>query len=218
MQRITSNQVSSIKSRGTFSAPRCLWTTHSGCRVQNVPRAGSIEDKATNVDASTSPLAMITPALIAAPFMVDVQGAMAKDGAFGLLEGTSAALVHPAMMFTLLASSLYAAYLGFQWRRTREVGQGYLASLPVLSREHITGFKPCYTFTPKVTLGWTTRYVHCCVKMCVHLPVHRLATRSGSSGRASQRWPPLTEPPLPRTQPLLPRRRSARSSWPGTSR
>ena len=67
-------------------------------------------------------MTLMIPAALAAPLVFNVDAAMAKDGAFGLLEGTSAALVHPAVMFALLGASLYAAYLGFQWRRTREVG------------------------------------------------------------------------------------------------
>lgn len=46
----------------------------------------------------------------------------AKDGEFGILEGRTAALVHPAIMFVLFAGSLYAGYLGWQWRRVREIG------------------------------------------------------------------------------------------------
>lgn len=61
--------------------------------------------------------------LALAPLLLDVQDAAAAGGAYGLLEGRSAALLHPAMMFGLLASSLYAAYLGWQWRRVREVGE-----------------------------------------------------------------------------------------------
>lgn len=52
-----------------------------------------------------------------------LQSAAATGGAYGILEGRTAALVHPAMNFFLLGSSLYAAYLGWQWRRTREIGE-----------------------------------------------------------------------------------------------
>ncbi len=64
----------------------------------------------------------LTSIAIAAPFL-DVLPAMAKDGEFGILEGRTAALVHPAMEFIILGASLYAAYLGWQWRRTRELGE-----------------------------------------------------------------------------------------------
>lgn len=77
---------------------------------------------ASRSSASSSPaLALSGAAALLIPMLMDVPSALAKDGEFGLLEGTTAALVHPAMMFTLLASSVYAGYLGFQWRRTREV-------------------------------------------------------------------------------------------------
>ena len=48
--------------------------------------------------------------------------AWAKGGDFGLLEGRTAALVHPAMEFSLLAGMAYAMYSGLQWRRTRTLG------------------------------------------------------------------------------------------------
>lgn len=40
---------------------------------------------------------------------------------YGIIEGQIFSLMHPAFMFFLLGSSLYAGYLGFQWRRTREL-------------------------------------------------------------------------------------------------
>lgn len=35
-------------------------------------------------------------------------------------EGRSAALLHPIVMGSLFVASLYSAYLGYQWKRTRE--------------------------------------------------------------------------------------------------
>lgn len=60
--------------------------------------------------------------MLAAPAILDVNVALAKDGEFGLLEGRSVSLVHPAMMFLLFGSTCYAGWLGWQWRRTREIG------------------------------------------------------------------------------------------------
>lgn len=57
-----------------------------------------------------------------APFVFNVDSAVAKAGEFGILEGTTAALVHPAMMGFLFVSSVYTGYLGWQWRRTRTIG------------------------------------------------------------------------------------------------
>jgi len=52
-----------------------------------------------------------------------VQSAAAAGGTYGILEGRTAALVHPAMNFFLLGSSVYAAVLGWNWRRSRELGE-----------------------------------------------------------------------------------------------
>lgn len=50
------------------------------------------------------------------------QIANAVDGAFGPLEGRIAAFVHPAVMGGLFLLTLYAGYLGWQWRRVRTIG------------------------------------------------------------------------------------------------
>jgi hypothetical protein len=46
----------------------------------------------------------------------------AAGGEFGILEGRTAALIHPAVMGGLFVASVYAGYLGWQWRRTRTIG------------------------------------------------------------------------------------------------
>ncbi|KAK2989920.1 hypothetical protein RJ640_008887, partial [Escallonia rubra] len=45
--------------------------------------------------------------------------AIAVGGEFGILEGRTFALVHPLVMAGLFAYTLYAGYLGWQWRRVR---------------------------------------------------------------------------------------------------
>lgn len=74
-------------------------------------------------DAVQQPLeGLPTAALLAAPLMLlDVPSAMATAGEYGLLEGRTAALIHPAVMFFLFGGTLYAGYLGYQWKRTRQV-------------------------------------------------------------------------------------------------
>jgi len=49
--------------------------------------------------------------------------AQAAGGAYGILEGRTAALVHPAVMGTLFVGMLFSAYTGFQWRRARTIAQ-----------------------------------------------------------------------------------------------
>eukprot|EP00244_Chara_vulgaris_P002497 TRINITY_DN1445_c0_g1_i2.p1 TRINITY_DN1445_c0_g1~~TRINITY_DN1445_c0_g1_i2.p1 ORF type:complete len:360 (+),score=47.89 TRINITY_DN1445_c0_g1_i2:96-1175(+) len=59
--------------------------------------------------------------------------AMAAGGQFGILEGRSLALIHPVLMATLFGVSLYAGYLGWQWRRVRTIQEeinGLKAQLP----------------------------------------------------------------------------------------
>lgn len=46
---------------------------------------------------------------------------MAVGGEFGLLEGRSFALIHPIVMGGLFLNTLYAGYLGWQWRRVRTI-------------------------------------------------------------------------------------------------
>ncbi|URD73993.1 hypothetical protein MUK42_08962 [Musa troglodytarum] len=47
--------------------------------------------------------------------------ALAVDGEFGLLEGRTFALVHPVVMGGLFFYTLWAGYLGWQWRRVRTI-------------------------------------------------------------------------------------------------
>lgn len=50
------------------------------------------------------------------------ESAMAINRELGILEGTSLALVHPFVMLILFGSTLYAGWLGWQWKRLREIG------------------------------------------------------------------------------------------------
>ncbi|XP_077248473.1 plant/protein [Tasmannia lanceolata] len=65
-----------------------------------------------------SPLPITTLAL---PFFLDPQDALAVGGEFGLLEGRTLALVHPLVMASLFFYTLWAGYLGWQWRRVRTI-------------------------------------------------------------------------------------------------
>ena len=47
--------------------------------------------------------------------------ALAAGGEFGILEGRSFALLHPLVMGGLFGYTLWAGYLGWQWRRVRTV-------------------------------------------------------------------------------------------------
>ncbi|QCD77503.1 hypothetical protein DEO72_LG1g1128 [Vigna unguiculata] len=49
------------------------------------------------------------------------QDALAVGGEFGILEGRSFALVHPIVMGAFFFYTLWAGYLGWQWRRVRTI-------------------------------------------------------------------------------------------------
>ncbi|WIA32267.1 hypothetical protein OEZ86_003113 [Tetradesmus obliquus] len=99
--------------RPTRSAPslaRC------GLKVQCVaqPSRASVSKKQDNA---------VNPALfagaLAAPFLFEALPALATGGEFGILEGRTAALIHPAVMGGLFVASVYAGWLGWQYRRSR---------------------------------------------------------------------------------------------------
>ncbi|XP_030535505.1 uncharacterized protein LOC115744456 [Rhodamnia argentea] len=55
------------------------------------------------------------------PFVLDAKDALAAGGEFGILEGRTLALIHPLVMSGLFVNTLWAGYLGWQWRRVRTV-------------------------------------------------------------------------------------------------
>ncbi|KAB1203185.1 hypothetical protein CJ030_MR3G011042 [Morella rubra] len=58
---------------------------------------------------------------IAVPFIVDATDAFAVGGEFGILEGRTFALIHPIVMGGLFFYTLWAGYLGWQWRQVRTI-------------------------------------------------------------------------------------------------
>lgn len=50
-----------------------------------------------------------------------MQDAVAVGGEFGILEGRTFALIHPVVMGGLFFYTLWAGYLGWQWRRVRTI-------------------------------------------------------------------------------------------------
>lgn len=66
-----------------------------------------------------SPVLPVTT--ITLPFLLDTKDALAVNGEFGILEGRSFALVHPIVMGSLFVYTLWAGYLGWQWRRVRTI-------------------------------------------------------------------------------------------------
>ncbi|XP_027351759.1 uncharacterized protein LOC113862770 [Abrus precatorius] len=55
------------------------------------------------------------------PFLSETKDALAVGGEFGILEGRSFALIHPIVMGAFFLYTLWAGYLGWQWRRVRTI-------------------------------------------------------------------------------------------------
>lgn len=93
-------------SRARIGAVRCMETREMN---KNKEAKQLVDPKvALSVAGLLAPLAECSPA-------------QAIGREYGILEGQIFSLMHPAFMFFLLGSSIYAGYLGFQWRRTREL-------------------------------------------------------------------------------------------------
>ncbi|KAK7338100.1 hypothetical protein VNO77_18699 [Canavalia gladiata] len=65
--------------------------------------------------------AFLSLTAIAFPFLLESKDAFAVGGEFGILEGRSFALIHPIVMASLFFYTLWAGYLGWQWRRVRTI-------------------------------------------------------------------------------------------------
>ena len=85
--------------------------------VNRLPRIAIAKAAAPERDNSTPEAATLFGAAgLLTPILLDVQSALAQKGEFGIVEGRLASLTHPVLMGFLFGSSLYTAWLGFQWR------------------------------------------------------------------------------------------------------
>lgn len=62
------------------------------------------------------------PAMTAAIWAALSTSASAAGPDWGIFEGRTGSLLHPVMMFGMLALSVSTAFLGFDWRRQRTIG------------------------------------------------------------------------------------------------
>ncbi|XP_024996508.1 uncharacterized protein LOC112529451 [Cynara cardunculus var. scolymus] len=90
-------------------------SSHSQCLIPSPPSI-KINHPITlhHLKSASLPLSALTLS-----FLLNPQDAYAAAGEFGILEGRSLALIHPIVMGGLFAYTLYAGYLGWQWRRVR---------------------------------------------------------------------------------------------------
>ena len=78
-------------------------------------------NKPENTTADVVSKAMVGLPALLAPLILDNSAALAQNREYGIIEGQIFSLMHPAIMFFLFGSSVYAGYLGLQWRHTREL-------------------------------------------------------------------------------------------------
>ena len=88
------------------------------CSAQHAPRK-TLRANPENRESDSFDLeyvGRVGAAGLLAPLLLDVQSAFAQNREYGIIEGQIASLYHPAIMLFLFGSSVYAAWLGFQWR------------------------------------------------------------------------------------------------------
>lgn len=91
------------------------------CVAQPSHRASPVTAK-QQAQGATCPAGLLAAGALLAPLVLDVQASLAAGGEYGLLEGRSAALLHPLIMGILFGATGWAGWLGWQWRRTRTIG------------------------------------------------------------------------------------------------
>ncbi|ONK58856.1 uncharacterized protein A4U43_C08F440 [Asparagus officinalis] len=86
-------------------------------RPTSQPQPNSLKQTPTSIFSNVS---LAASTALALP-LIAPQDALAAAGEFGILEGRSVALIHPVVMGSLFVYTLYAGYLGWQWRRVRTI-------------------------------------------------------------------------------------------------
>ncbi|XP_073025399.1 uncharacterized protein [Primulina eburnea] len=118
----------------TLSLPKLIPSHRTTTRLPQIhPKLHSSLPLDTNLEAQNQPqpkdqsllfqlkAASLPITALALPFLLEPQDAAAVGGEFGILEGRSFALIHPIVMGGLFLYTLYAGYLGWQWRRVRTI-------------------------------------------------------------------------------------------------
>lgn len=100
--------------------------------------------KGFNVDAASKAIGATVGGLVL-DLALPAANAMAKGGEYGILEKKAVALIHPAIMFGLIAITAYTAVQGWNWRRIRTIGDEISelkAQFPALKSEGIKASSP----------------------------------------------------------------------------
>lgn len=96
-----------------FKASRSVAPISCVAKPTGKPQQPQLPQQAQTLGAAAAGLLL--------PYLFEVQSALAKGGEYGLLEGRTFALIHPAVEGSLFLGTIYAGYLGWQWRRIREL-------------------------------------------------------------------------------------------------
>ncbi|GMH22526.1 hypothetical protein Nepgr_024369 [Nepenthes gracilis] len=100
--------------------PNSKLQPHSNSRESMTPNG---KNKAQKNFIETTQLLKSTyvPLTAIALPLLNTKDALAIDGEFGLLEGRTLSLIHPVVMGSLFLYTLWAGFLGWQWRRVRTI-------------------------------------------------------------------------------------------------
>ena len=110
-----------VRLAGKASVRRSASLRRPACRVVAKATPGS-SAKSENSTMEAGRLALLAT-VASNPVLFGAQEAFAKGGEFGILEGRTLALVHPFFLGGLWFATVYAGYLGLQWRKVRTVGE-----------------------------------------------------------------------------------------------
>ncbi|KAK7826977.1 hypothetical protein CFP56_031550, partial [Quercus suber] len=80
-----------------------------------------LHDIILDLKSASLPLTALTIPFFLDPKASYTPDALAVGGEFGILEGRTFALIHPIVMASLFFYTLWAGYLGWQWRRVRTI-------------------------------------------------------------------------------------------------
>ncbi|XP_048536211.1 uncharacterized protein LOC125514885 [Triticum urartu] len=99
-----------VSCSASSSSPKNPKQSSSSSSSSSSPAVPSLRSAAVALAGAVPLLAALPP-----------PDALAVGGELGIIEGRTVALLHPAIMGGLFAYTLWAGYLGWQWRRVRTV-------------------------------------------------------------------------------------------------
>lgn len=115
--KVSALLVASIAVTNAFTAPmpsKAMVGTRSSFQNVDLLMAQDDEEISNNLES--------VPAITAAIWALTSTSAMAAGPDWGIFEGRTLSLLHPTMMFGMLALSVSTGLLGFEWRRQRTIG------------------------------------------------------------------------------------------------